>query len=96
MIERKFSYLQHVQRMRMFFIFVLVPPRIISHSPEHMHLTVREGRDARFSCMAFGRPVPVIVWHVNGLSRPALVNKSMLLSSDVERRNSRKEKKNLY
>ena len=66
--------------------FVLVPPRIISHSPKHMHLTVREGRDARFSCMAFGRPVPVIVWHVNGLSRPALVSNSMLFVFDLERR----------
>lgn len=86
MIERAFfSYLQHVQRMAMFVTFVLVPPRIISHAPEHMHLTVREGRDARFSCMAFGRPVPVIVWHVNGLSRPALVSKSMLFVFDLER-----------
>ena len=86
MIERTFfSYLQHVERMAMFVPFVLVPPRIISHAPEHMHLTVREGRDARFSCMAFGRPVPVIVWHVNGLSRPALASKSMLFAFDLER-----------
>ena len=57
-------------------LFLSVPPRIISHSPEQMHLTVREGRDAQFSCMAFGRPIPVIVWHVNGLSRPATVTTS--------------------
>jgi len=41
-------------------------------------MTVREGRDARFSCTASGRPAPVILWHVNGLSRPATVTTSML------------------
>jgi hypothetical protein len=41
-------------------------------------MTVREGRDARFSCIASGRPVPVILWHVNGLSRPATVITGML------------------
>jgi len=38
-----------------------------------MRMTVREGRDARFSCMATGHPTPEIIWHVNGLSRPGIV-----------------------
>ena len=54
----------------------LVPPQVISHSPEDMRMTVREGRDARFSCTASGRPAPVILWHVNGLSRPGIVTTS--------------------
>jgi len=60
------------------YLSILVPPRIISHSPEHMRMTVREGRNARFSCIASGRPAPVIVWDVNGLSRSATVTTSML------------------
>ncbi|UJR27871.1 hypothetical protein I4U23_009136 [Adineta vaga] len=70
---------------------VLIPPRIISHSPEDMGLTVREGRDARFSCTASGRPTPIIVWQVNGLSRPALIttiagtNESILILRNVSR-----------
>jgi hypothetical protein len=56
---------------------ILVPPRIIAHSPEHMHMTIREGRDARFSCIATGHPVPTIIWHVNGLSRPGIVTMGM-------------------
>jgi hypothetical protein len=56
---------------------ILVPPQIISHSPEHMRMTVRENRSARFSCIATGRPAPIIVWHVNGLSRPATVTMGM-------------------
>lgn len=59
------------------YLFILVPPRIIAHSPEHMHLTIREGHNARFSCTASGRPTPVILWHVNGLSRPATVTTRM-------------------
>jgi hypothetical protein len=58
-------------------LILLVPPRIISHSPEHMRMTVRENRNARFSCIATGRPAPIIVWHVNGLSRPATVTMGM-------------------
>ena len=38
-----------------------------------MHLTVSEGRDAEFSCVATGHPPPLIIWHVNGLSRPGVV-----------------------
>lgn len=55
----------------------LVPPNIVAHSPEHLPLVVREGRDARFSCRAVGRPTPLLVWHVNGLSRPGLVTMGM-------------------
>ena len=55
---------------------ILVPPQVIAHSPEDMRMTVREGRDARFSCTASGRPAPVILWHVNGLSRPGIVTTS--------------------
>jgi hypothetical protein len=55
-------------------IYILVPPRIISHSPENMRMTVREGRSARFSCLATGHPVPTIIWHFNGLSRPGIVS----------------------
>jgi hypothetical protein len=40
-------------------------------------MTVREGRNARFSCAASGRPAPVILWHVNGLSRPGTVTTGM-------------------
>ncbi|CAF1498227.1 unnamed protein product [Rotaria magnacalcarata] len=70
---------------------ILIPPRIISHSPEHMRKTIREGHNARFSCTASGRPTPVIVWHVNGLSRPAIVttitgkNESILILRNVSR-----------
>jgi Immunoglobulin domain len=78
-----------IDRLTSFFLLLvlvlLVPPRIVSHSPEHMHMTVREGRDARFSCTAFGRPVPVIVWHVNGLSRPGTVSTSMSSFEEQER-----------
>jgi len=41
-----------------------------------MRMTVREGHNAQFSCTAFGRPTPVIVWHVNGLSRPGTITTS--------------------
>ncbi|CAF1633648.1 unnamed protein product [Adineta ricciae] len=70
---------------------VLIPPRIISHSPEDMSLTVREGQDARFSCTASGRPTPVIVWQVNGLSRPTMIttiagtNESILILRNASR-----------
>jgi len=70
---------------------VLIPPRIISHSPEHMRMTVREGRDTRFSCTASGRPAPIILWHVNGLSRPGTVttiasnNESVLILRNISR-----------
>lgn len=47
--------------------FHLVPPRIVSHSPENMHMTVHEGQDTQFSCTATGHPTPIIVWQVNGL-----------------------------
>jgi hypothetical protein len=59
------------------YLSILVPPQVISHSPEDMRMTVREGRDARFSCAASGRPAPIILWHVNGLSRPGTVTTSM-------------------
>jgi hypothetical protein len=42
-----------------------------------MRMTVREGREARFSCIATGHPVPNIIWHVNGLSRPGIMTKGM-------------------
>jgi hypothetical protein len=42
-----------------------------------MRMTVREGREARFSCSATGHPVPNIIWHVNGLSRPGIMTKGM-------------------
>lgn len=56
---------------------ILVPPRIVSHSPEHMHVAIREGRDVQFSCIATGHPSPIIIWHVNGLSRPGIVTTGM-------------------
>ncbi|CAF1485282.1 unnamed protein product [Adineta steineri] len=70
---------------------VLIPPRITSHAPEDMRMIVREGKDARFSCTATGRPTPTIVWQVNGLSRPTLVttiagtNESVLILRNVSR-----------
>ncbi|CAF1298909.1 unnamed protein product [Adineta steineri] len=73
---------------------VLIPPRIISHTPEHMHMTVREGRDAEFSCIASGHPTPTIIWHVNGLSRPGIVatiegkNESVLILRNISRYDS--------
>ncbi len=42
-----------------------------------MHMTVREGRDVQFSCTATGHPIPIIIWHVNGLSRPGIVTMGM-------------------
>ena len=44
-----------------------------------MRLTVREGRNARFSCRATGHPEPNIIWHVNGLSRPGLLSMGTFL-----------------
>ncbi|CAF4380051.1 unnamed protein product, partial [Rotaria socialis] len=70
---------------------ILMPPRIISHSPEHMRKTIREGHNARFSCTASGRPTPIILWHVNGVLRPATVttitgkNESILILRNVSR-----------
>ena len=42
-----------------------------------MRITVRQGRDARFSCIATGNPTPTILWHVNGLSRPGIITMSI-------------------
>ncbi|CAF0941235.1 unnamed protein product [Rotaria sordida] len=73
------------------FLDVLVPPRIISHSPEHMRMTVREGNDVQFSCTATGHPTPSIIWHVNGLLKSDLVtmiegkNESILILRNVSR-----------
>ena len=41
-----------------------------------MPVLLREGRDVRFTCRATGRPLPEIVWHVNGVARPTLINTS--------------------
>ncbi|CAF3197884.1 unnamed protein product [Rotaria socialis] len=73
------------------FLDVLIPPRIVSHSPEHMRMTVREGQDARFSCIATGHPTPSIIWHVNGLLKSDTVtivegkNESILILRNVSR-----------
>ena len=42
-----------------------------------MPVIAREGRDVRFSCRASGRPMPDILWHVNGLSRPGIMTMGM-------------------
>jgi hypothetical protein len=63
---------------RHIYYLFLVPPQIVSHSPEHMRMTVREGHDARFLCVATGHPAPTIIWHVNGLSRPGIERMGML------------------
>ncbi|CAF2886222.1 unnamed protein product [Rotaria sp. Silwood2] len=73
------------------FLDVLVPPRIISHSPEHMRMTVREGNDAQFSCTATGHPTPSIIWHVNSLLKSDTVtivegkNESIFILRNVSR-----------
>lgn len=68
-------------------ISILVPPRIISHSPQNMRMTVREGRTARFSCRATGHPVPSIIWHVNALSRPGVLSTGMYDAATAVSRN---------
>jgi hypothetical protein len=58
----------------------LVPPHIVAHSPEQMPITIREGRDVRFSCRAVGRPTPDVTWHVNGILKNGTVTTSRHIS----------------
>ncbi|CAF1385438.1 unnamed protein product, partial [Didymodactylos carnosus] len=55
---------------------VLVPPKIISHYPHHIRFTVKEGGNAKFSCSASGKPIPKIIWQVNGLLRSSNIIKN--------------------